>query len=283
VRLRLRGVELEWAAERPRVLVMGIVNATPDSFADGGRYLEPAAAARHARRLVAEGADLLDVGAESTRPGAPPVPADEEGARLLPVLERILATVDCPVSVDTSKPAVADAALRLGAHMVNDVTGLAAGPELAAVCARHGAGLALVHMQGTPRTMQVAPHYDDLLGEVRAGLAAAVDVAVGAGVAPEAICVDPGIGFGKTVAHNLTLLKRLDALQALGRPILVGPSRKSFIGALLDVPPAERLEGTLAACTVAVTAGVHLLRVHDVGAVRRAVRVAEAIRDAPAG
>ncbi len=280
----MRGVEFAWDAARPRALIMGIVNVTPDSFADGGRYLDPAAAVRQARTLAAEGADLLDVGAESTRPGSPGVSAAEERARLLPVLERLLDDPPCPVSVDTSKPDVAEAVLALGAHMVNDVTALAGGPELAAVCAAHGAALAVMHMQGTPRTMQVDPRYDDLLGEVRAGLAVAVRTAEAAGVAPDSICVDPGIGFGKTVAHNLTLLKRLDAFRPLGKPILVGPSRKSFIGALLDqVPPAERLEGTLAACVMAVSAGAHIVRVHDVAAVRRAVRVAEAIRDAVPG
>jgi dihydropteroate synthase len=185
------------------------------------------------------------------------------------------------VSVDTSKPEVAEAALALGAHMVNDVTGLADGPRLAEVCAAHGAALTVMHMQGTPRTMQADPRYDDLLEEVRAGLEAAVAVAEAAGVPAEGICVDPGIGFGKTVAHNLTLLRRLDAFRTIGRPILAGPSRKSFIGALLDdSPPADRLEGTLAACVMAVAAGAHIVRVHDVAAVRRAVRVAEAIRDA---
>jgi dihydropteroate synthase len=277
----MRGVEFAWDATRPRALIMGIVNVTPDSFADGGRYLEPAAAVRQARALAAEGADLLDVGAESTRPGSPGVSADEERERLLPVLERLLDDPPCPVSVDTSKPEVAEAALDLGAHMINDITALAAGPELARMCAAHGAGLAVMHMQGTPRTMQADPRYDDLLTEVAAGLRAAVATAEAAGLAPESLCVDPGIGFGKSVAHNLTLLKRLDAFRGLGKPILVGPSRKSFIGALLDrVPPAERLEGTLAACVMAVMAGAHIVRVHDVAAVRRAVRVAEAIRDA---
>jgi dihydropteroate synthase len=280
VRLRLRGLEFAWAPVRPRVLIMGIVNVTPDSFADGGRYLDPGVAVRHARALAAEGADLLDVGAESTRPGAEPVPAEEERARLLPVLELLLPDAPCPVSVDTSKPEVAEAALALGAHMVNDVTGLAAGPDLARACARHGAGLAVMHMRGTPRTMQADPRYADLLGEVCAVLGRAVATAEGAGVSPDAICVDPGIGFGKTVEQNLTLLRRLDALQGLGKPILVGPSRKSFIGAILGGGPEARLEGTLAACTMAVAAGAHILRVHDVGAVRRAVRVAEAIRDA---
>ncbi len=278
--LRVRGHVFGWDASRPRTLLMGVVNVTPDSFSEGGRFLDPEAAYRHARALVDEGADLLDIGAESTRPGSRPVSAEEEQARLLPVLRRLLKEPPCPVSVDTTKREVAEAALALGAHMVNDVTGLAAGPDLARVCARHGAALCLVHMQGTPATMQEAPRYDDLLGEVRARLGQAVATAEAAGVAPEAICIDPGIGFGKTLAHNLTLLKRLDALAPLDKPILVGPSRKRFIGALLGGPPAERLEGTLAACVMAVQAGAHILRVHDVGAVRRAVRVAEAIRDA---
>jgi dihydropteroate synthase len=280
----MRGVEFAWDTARPRALIMGIVNVTPDSFADGGRFLDPAAAVRQARTLAAEGADLLDVGAESTRPGSPGVPAGEERARLLPVLERLLDDPPCPVSVDTSKPDVAEAALALGAHMVNDITALAGGPELARVCAAHGAGLAVMHMRGTPRTMQTDPRYDDLLREVRSSLEVAVATAEAAGVAPESLCVDPGIGFGKTVAHNLTLLRRLDAFLPMGKPILVGPSRKSFIGALLDhLPPAERLEGTLAACVMAVTAGAHIVRVHDVAAVRRAVRVAEAFRDAVPG
>jgi dihydropteroate synthase len=281
--LRARGRTFTWEPGSRRALIVGIVNVTPDSFADGGRYLDPDAAYAHALELAAAGADLVDVGAESTRPGSAGVSVEEERARLVPVLERLLKDPPCPISVDTSEPTVAEAALDLGAHMVNDVTGLAAGPGLARVCARYEAGLCLVHMRGTPATMQEAPRYADLLGEVRARLAAAVAVAEAAGVSRETICVDPGIGFGKTTAHNLTLLKRVDALAPLGRPVLIGPSRKSFIGQILGVGPAERLEGTLAACVVAVGAGAHLLRVHDVAAVRRAVRVAEAIRDAPSG
>jgi dihydropteroate synthase len=262
---------------------MGIVNVTPDSFSEGaeaGRYLDPAAACQRARALAAEGADLVDVGAESTRPGARPVGEAEELARLLPVLERLCADPPCPVSVDTSKPAVAEAALALGAHAVNDVTGLLAGPALAEVCARRGAGLVLVHLRGTPATMQDDPRYDDVVGEVRAALARQVEVAEAAGVAPDALCVDPGIGFGKTPAHSLALLKHAGAFAALGKPVMVGPSRKSVIGAVLDLPPSARLEGTLAACTAAILAGAHVLRVHDVRAAWRAARVAEAIRDA---
>jgi len=283
IALQVRDHRFTWDAQNPRTLIMGVVNVTPDSFADGGRFLEPDAAYAHALALASEGADILDVGAESTRPGSAGISAAQEQDRLLPVIERLLKDPPCPVSVDTSKAEVAEAALALGAHMVNDVTGLASGPALARACARYGAGLGLVHMRGAPATMQEAPHYEDLVGEVRAQLAAAVAEAEAAGVPSEAICVDPGIGFGKTVTHNLTLLKRVDALAPLGKAVLVGPSRKSFIGAILGLPPAERLEGTLAACVAAVHAGAHILRVHDVAAARRAVRVAEAIRDAPDG
>jgi dihydropteroate synthase len=279
--LRLRDRRFTWDARSPQTVLMGIVNVTPDSFADGGRFLDPGAAEAQARTLAAEGAEIVDLGAESTRPGSRPVSAAEEQDRLLPVLERLLPDPPCALSVDTSKPAVAEAALALGAHMVNDITGLASGAELARVCARYGAALCLMHMRGTPATMQDDPRYDDLLGEIRARLATAIATAEAAGVEPDAICVDPGIGFGKTAAHNLTLLKRLDALAPLGKPIVVGPSRKSFIGAVLDVGPADRLAGTLAACVAAVESGAHILRVHDVAAVRQAVRVAEAIRDAP--
>jgi len=260
---------------------MGIVNVTPDSFAEVGRLLDPGAAVAYAVGLARAGADIIDVGAESTRPGSRGISAGEELDRVLPVLEGVLKAVDCLVSVDTSKPEVAEAALALGAHIVNDVTALRAGPAVAELAARHGAGLVLMHMRGTPATMQLDPRYDDLLGEVNAGLREAVAVAEAAGVPPDAIAVDPGIGFGKTVAHNLTLLKRLDAFRALGKPLVVGPSRKSFIGAILDLPTGERLEGTLAACSIAAWQGAHILRVHDVAAARRAVRVVDALRAAP--
>ena len=241
----MRGVEFAWDAERPRTLIMGIVNVTPDSFADGGRYLDPAAAVRQARALAAEGADLLDVGAESTRPGSPGVPADEERARLLPVLERLLDDPPCPVSVDTSKPEVAEAALALGAHMVNDVTGLAGGPELARVCAAHGAGARghahagdAAHHAGRPAVRRPpgggAGRARDRGGDRGGGRR-------GARVASAWI---PASGSARRSAHNLTLLKRLDALRPLGKPILVGPSRKSFIGALLDqLPPGGAARG----------------------------------------
>lgn len=261
-----------------RTAIMGIVNVTPDSFSDGGTFLDPAAAIGHGLRLVGEGADILDVGGESTRPGAKPVSEQEEVRRVVPVVRELAARSGVPVSVDTSKAVVAEAALAAGATIVNDISALRFDPRLGEVVARSGAALVIMHMQGTPRTMQQAPHYDDLLGEVIADLAAAVGRAVAAGVDPDRILVDPGIGFGKNLEHNLELLDRLGELAVLGRAILVGPSRKAFIGRLLDLPAAERIEGTIAACCCVADRGAHVVRVHDVGPVRRALRVADAIR-----
>jgi dihydropteroate synthase len=260
-----------------RTAVMGIVNVTPDSFSDGGAFFDARAAVEHGLRLAAEGADILDVGGESTRPGAAPVPAEEELRRVVPVVRELAGRAGVPVSVDTTKASVAQAALEAGAALVNDVSALRFDPELGAAIARAGAGLVLMHMRGEPRTMQDAPHYDNLLAEVAAELREGLARAAAAGVDPGKTLVDPGIGFGKTLEHNLELLDRLEELAALGRPVLVGPSRKSFIGRVLDLPPAERLEGTIAACVLAADRGAHLVRVHDVGPVRRALRVADAV------
>ena len=260
-----------------RTLIMGIVNVTPDSFSDGGAFLDPAAAVEHGLRLAAEGADILDVGGESTRPGAAPVPLEEELRRVVPVVRGLAACCAVPVSVDTTKAAVARAALAEGAAIVNDVSALRFDPALGPVVAAAGAALVLMHMRGEPRTMQQGPRYDDLLGEVRAELAAALARAAAAGVDPARTIVDPGIGFGKSLEHNLELLERLGELEALGRPVLVGPSRKSFIGGITGAPPAERVEGTIAACCLAAARGAHAVRVHDVAAVRRALTVADAI------
>ena len=256
---------------------MGIVNVTPDSFSDGGAFLDPAAAIDHGLRLAGEGADILDVGGESTRPGAEPVSEQEEVRRVVPVVRELAARSGLPVSIDTTKAAVAEAALAAGATIVNDVSALRLDPRLGGVVARAGAALVIMHMQGTPRTMQQAPRYDDLVGEVIAELAAGIGRAAAAGVDPEQVLVDPGIGFGKSLEHNLELLGRLSELEVLGRAILVGPSRKAFIGRLLDLPAAERVEGTIAACCCAADRGAHVVRVHDVGPVRRALRVADAI------
>lgn len=259
-------------------LVMGVVNITPDSFSDGGRFLDPGAAVAHGRRLLAEGADLLDLGAESTRPGAAPVPPGEQLRRLTPVITALAADGAC-LSVDTAGADVAERVLALGAHAINDVTALG-DSAMAATVARQGAGLVLMHMQGTPATMQQDPHYDDAVREIACWLGERAAAARAAGVAPECIALDPGIGFGKTVRHNLELIARLDELAALGHPLVVGASRKSFLGKLLDLPVEERLEGSLVAAAVAAFEGASILRVHDVAATVRASRVAAALRAA---
>ena len=256
-----------------RTLVMGIVNITPDSFSDGGRFFAPDAALAHARRLVAEGADLLDLGAESTRPGSQPVPADEQWRRLAPVLEPLARETDACLSVDTASASVAERALERGAQVVNDVTALG-DPAMAGVVAGASAGLVLMHMRGTPADMQRDPRYGDAASEVAARLADRLQGAEAAGIDRERIALDPGIGFGKAVRHNLELVARLATLTALGRPVVVGVSRKSFIGQVLDLPVGERLEGSLAATAVAVFNGARIVRTHDVAATVRAVRVA---------
>jgi|SRR5215211_785667 len=256
--------------------IMGIVNVTPDSFSDGGLFLEPDRAIGHARRLADDGADILDVGGESTRPGARAVSADEELHRVAPVLEGI-ADWGVPISIDTSKVAVAEAALDAGAEIVNDVTALRVEPALAAACARRGCGVILMHMQGTPRTMQEDPTYGDVVEDVKAFLAQRIEFATAEGIAEEKIWIDPGIGFGKTVEHNLELLRRLGELRELGRPLVVGTSRKSFIGKLTGRELSERLGGTVASNVLALRAGADVFRVHDVAEVRQALLVAETI------
>jgi dihydropteroate synthase len=260
---------------------MGIVNVTPDSFSDGGLFLAPERAIAHAHRLVADGAELLDVGGESTRPGARGVSAEEELARVAPVLAG-LDGLDAAISIDTSKVTVAEAAIDGGAEIVNDVTALRSEPALARLCAERGCVVVLMHMQGTPRTMQENPSYDDVVDDVMAFLAERIEFAVGEGIAEDRIWVDPGIGFGKTVRHNLELLSRLGELRDLGRPLVVGTSRKRFIGSLTDRDVDDRLGGTIASSVLAVKAGADVLRVHDVAEVYEAVRVAETILEAAA-
>jgi dihydropteroate synthase len=256
--------------------LMGVVNVTPDSFSDGGLYLDPAAAIEHGRELAADGAEILDVGGESTRPGAAEVSAEEELGRIDPVVAG-LAGGEAAVSIDTSKLAVAEAALDRGAEIVNDVTALRADPEIAALCADRDAGLILMHMQGTPRTMQENPTYDDVVDDVRAFLAERMEAAMSAGVGEERIWLDPGVGFGKTVEHNAELLRRLGELRELGRPLVVGTSRKSFIGRIDGSAADRRLGGTIASCALAAAGGADVLRVHDVAEVAQAMRVADAI------
>jgi dihydropteroate synthase len=261
----------------PRPSVMGVVNVTPDSFSDGGVNLDPDVAAATVRRMRDEGAAIVDVGGESTRPGSTGVTADEELRRVVPVLERLRGEV--PVSIDTAKAEVAGRALELGAEMVNDVTALRGDPELAGVVAHADAYLCLMHMQGEPRTMQVDPRYDDVAAEVAAFLEERLSYAVAAGIPEERICLDPGIGFGKTVEHNLELVRRLDVLLALGRPVVIGFSRKSTLGRLLGDPEART--GTAAASVgVAVAAferGATILRVHDVREHVEALTIASAV------
>jgi dihydropteroate synthase len=265
--------------------LMGVVNVTPDSFSDGGAFLDPDAAVGHARELVAQGADILDVGGESTRPGAEPVSPEEELHRVLPVLERLSAAgAAAQVSIDTSKSAVARAAIGAGASIVNDVSALRADPLMVEVIAGSGAECCLMHMLGEPRTMQADPRYADVVDDVRAFLEERLAFAVAAGVPEECIMLDPGIGFGKTLSHNLLLLRRLDELTSLGRPLVVGTSRKGFIGRLMagaagagEPPsPARRLPGTIATNVLALERGASVFRVHDVAPLRDALAVAAA-------
>ena len=257
---------------------MGVINVTPDSFYDGGRRLEAKRAIADAVAMAASGADIIDVGGESTRPGAAEVSVQEELDRVLPVISGLRREVALPISIDTYKSSVARAALDGGADIVNDISALRFDPAMVSLVAREKVPVVLMHMQGTPRTMQAEPRYADVVREVRDFLAAELYEAMDAGIAAEAIVIDPGIGFGKTLDHNLELLRGLPVLAALGQPLLVGVSRKTFIGKILNCEPDQRLEGSLAAAVAAVLGGANLLRVHDVGETCRAVRVADALR-----
>jgi dihydropteroate synthase len=257
---------------------MGILNVTPDSFYDGGKRLDAHRAIEDGVAMVQAGADLLDVGGESTRPGARPVSDDEELARVLPVVAGLRRQVSVPISVDTYKSCVAHAALDAGADIVNDISALRFDPAMVSLVAREKVPVVLMHMQGKPQTMQQEPRYQDVVREVRDFLAAQLYEAMDAGIAAEAIIIDPGIGFGKTIDHNLQLLRGLPVLAALGQPFLVGASRKTFIGKILNADPEFRLEGSLAAAVASVLAGANILRVHDVLETCKAVRIADAIR-----
>jgi dihydropteroate synthase len=256
--------------------LMGVVNVTPDSFSDGGLYLDPKAAIAHGRQLAGDGAAILDVGGESTRPGAEEVGLEEELRRVVPVIDGLGGT-GAAVSIDTSKAAVAAAALDVGAEIVNDVTALRGDPEMAALCAERGATVVLMHMLGSPPTMQRNPVYDDVVIDVKAFLSERMEAAIAAGVAEERIWLDPGIGFGKTVEHNMVLLRRLAELHELGRPLVIGTSRKSFIGKVDGSASSERLGGTIASSVLAAAEGADVLRVHDVAEVAEAIAVAAAI------
>jgi dihydropteroate synthase len=257
--------------------IMGIVNITPDSFSDGGQHLDPGVAADHAFELIALGADIVDVGGESTRPGSTTVSIDEELRRVLPVIERIVKQTSVPVSIDTRKAEVARQALGAGAVIVNDVSGLTFDPFMPPVCAQAQAGVICMHMQGTPATMQQNPHYRDVVAEISAYLAERLDQLEAAGIPRERIVIDPGIGFGKTAEHNLTLLRNVDRLRSLGRPVLIGHSRKRFLGKLLGRPMDELLAGTIGVSVALALKGAGILRVHDVQATRDALSAFRAI------
>jgi len=263
-----------------RTAIMGIVNVTPDSFSDGGRFLDPSLAVEHAIRLADEGAEILDIGGESTRPGADPVPADEEWRRVEPVLKALRPKTDARISIDTYKPEIAAKAVALGVDMVNDITGLR-DERMMRIVAREHVAVVVMHMKGEPKTMQRAPTYRDVVSEVYAFLDERTGAAVAAGIPRDAIAVDPGLGFGKGPDHNGEILRRLERFRALGFPILVGASRKSFLGGV-GGSPRERTEASLAAAVLAVQNGADLLRVHDVAATAKAIRVADAVaRGAP--
>ena len=259
---------------------MGILNVTPDSFSDGGQFVDPAAACRQAWRMVEEGADLLDLGGESTRPGAAPVPAEEELRRVLPVIETLAAQLPVPISIDTRKARVAAKALAAGASLVNDISALTHDPDMGDVVACAGVPVILMHMQGRPDTMQQDPRYRDVVEEVAGWLQEAAAGARGRGIAENQLLVDPGIGFGKRAEHNLSLLRHLDRLVATGMPVVVGTSRKSFIGTVLGAGVEDRLHGTLATVAWAAAKGAAIVRVHDVKPAVQAVRMIDAIRQA---
>lgn len=264
---------------------MGVLNVTPDSFFDGGRFFDPDRAVARGLELAGQGADIIDIGGESSRPGSDPVPAEEEIRRVVPVITALRRQTSAFLSIDTTKSLVARAAVDAGADLINDISALRFDEDILRLAAGREAAVVLMHMQGIPKSMQAAPSYEDTLAEVKGFLVKRLAAAVQAGLSRDRILIDPGIGFGKRLKDNLVLLDHLPVLEDLGCPILVGPSRKSFIGQILDLPPEERLEGTIAASVVSVVRGAHILRVHDVQAVRRAVRVAEAIlgEDAASG
>jgi dihydropteroate synthase len=258
--------------------VMGVLNVTPDSFSDGGQFADRDRALVHAREMAAAGADIIDIGGESTRPGSEPLSEDEEFRRIIPVIGQLAADCPVPLSVDTYKASVADRALKAGASIVNDISGLRFSPDMGRVLAHHGAAVVLMHIKGTPRDMQANPVYDDVIAEILEYLGESVELALKAGIRADRILVDPGIGFGKTVEHNLTILDRLDELRVLGCPIVLGTSRKRFIGSVLGITePRERVLGTAATVALGIARGAKVVRVHDVAEMVQIVRMSDAI------
>jgi len=260
---------------------MGILNVTPDSFSDGGEYFNKSALAlKRIYDMASAGADIIDIGGESTRPGAEGVSVEVELERVIPIIKEASRNIKIPISIDTSKAAVADEALGNGASIVNDITGLRGDSRMASVVARSGAGLIVMHMKGSPRTMQDDPAYKDLICEIISALKESIGIAVKNGISEDRIIVDPGIGFGKTAEHNLEILRRLAEFRALERPIMVGPSRKSFLGKILNADPKDRLMGTAAACAIAIMNGASIIRVHDIKEMVETARVADAVKGA---
>ena len=268
----------DWMRRRDRVLVMGVLNVTPDSFYDGGRCASPETAVERALAMASNGADIIDIGGESTRPGAAPIPVAEEMERVLPVIAEIRKRIEIAISIDTTKSAVAAEALAAGASIVNDVSALRSDDAMGERVAAVDAHVVLMHMKGTPASMQENPSYDDVVEEVRSFLEERVHAAIAVGIAPNRIWIDPGIGFGKRLEHNLALLRRLGRLVELGLPVVAGLSRKSFLGRILDLPADDRLEGTIAANAVAIANGADVIRVHDVAEGRRTADVAFRLR-----
>jgi dihydropteroate synthase len=261
-----------------RTHIMGILNVTPDSFSDGGHYTDAAQALLHARAMTADGADIIDIGGESTRPGAAPVSEEEELRRIIPIIERLSSELTVPISVDTYKSSVAKKAIKAGAGIVNDISGLRFSPDMADVVADSDAAVVIMHIKGTPRDMQQNPVYDDVIGEIMAYFEEGIRIAVKAGVDHDKIFIDPGIGFGKTLEHNLSLLDRLDEFRALGKPIVLGTSRKKFIGTILDIPaPEQRVDGTAATVALGIERGARVVRVHDVARMVKVAKMTDAI------
>ncbi len=272
----LKATDRKSAADK-QTKVMGILNVTPDSFSDGDKYFDPDKAVRHAQEMARSGADMIDIGAESSRPGSAAIPASEELKRVMPVLKAVKDALDIPVSIDTWKSEVARAALSAGADIINDITAFRGDSAMPEVIKEFDAGVILMHMKGVPRTMQDDPEYDDLMAEIIAYLRISIDIAEEAGIRPDKIVIDPGIGFGKELKHNLEILRELGRLRSLGKPILVGPSRKSFLGKITGRETDARIFGTAASVAAAVFAGADIVRVHDVGEMLDVVRVIDAI------
>ena len=258
--------------------IMGVLNVTPDSFFDGGKYYDKRKAVDHAVRMTLDGADIIDVGGESTRPGARDISIEEELSRVIPVIEALAKKIDIPISVDTRKAKVAEAALKAGAAIINDVSGLKYDPGMALSAAKYGATVIMMHMKGEPRNMQRSPRYNNVIAEIKKSLCQSLEIAREAGIAEDNMIIDPGVGFGKTVSHNLEILNRLDEFRSLGKLICVGTSQKSFIGKILDHKSSDdRLAGTIATCVIAITKGADILRVHDVKEAAEAAAITGAI------